>query len=173
MSLANVFESRELTAITGMTPNFLNRLVERGLHGIKPSVRSDVSTGGRRWFSQEDVYGVALVYWLFEAGLRAGSGKARTSVIQNVLDEIVGRRGATANEAAKRLTEPFVPVLAIIQKIYPYGEPRHTRKLEVRFMESEGFSFDDPLNFNLYDVVIKIPVGNLFIRIEEIISLRK
>ena len=95
MTFPEVFESRIVSAIVGVPINFLNRMVERKLHGIKPSIRSDVNTGGRRWFSKEDVYGIALVYWLFEAGLRAGKGKARTSVVQDVLNEIVGKPKAS------------------------------------------------------------------------------
>ena len=168
MSLPDIFESRELTATIGMSANFLNRLVERGLHGIKPSVRADVSTGGRRWFSKEDVFGIALVYWLFEAGLRAGSGKARTSVIQDVLDQIAQKRNATANEAAKRLYETDTAVLVIIQELYPDNKGKSRRKRYVRLMNEE-----DPFAADPYDVEIYIPVGNLLVRLDDFISKRK
>jgi hypothetical protein len=172
MTLPDVFESREVALLVGMSPIFLNRLVERELHGIKPSLRSEVDTGGRRWFSKEDLFGIGLVFWLFEAGLRAGSGKKRTSVIQKVLDEIVGKGNASANEAAQRLTKLEVPVLAIIQQIYPYRERRKVRKLEVRFMETQELEADDPHLQNLYDVMIQIPVGNLFDRLENLVGHR-
>jgi hypothetical protein len=170
--LPEVFESREIELFLGMPLNFLNRLVERGLHGIKPSLRSDVKTGGRRWFSTEDVFGIALVYWLFEAGLRAGSGKKRTSVIQNVLDEIVGKRDATANDAAKRLGEAQMAMLVIIQQLYPDPEDLISRTLEVRLTDEREFGPDDPLSLNRYTVEIWIPVLCLFDRLKAIISSR-
>jgi hypothetical protein len=167
MVLPDVYESSDLTAAIGVSPIFLNRLVERGLHGVKPSLRADVSTGGRRWFSKEDVFGVALVYWLFEAGLRAGSGKARTSVIQDVLDQIAQKRNATANDAAKRLYETDTAVLVIIQELYPDNKGKR-RKRYVRLMNEE-----DPLAADPYDVEIYIPVGNLLVRLDDVISKRK
>lgn len=165
MVLPNVYESSHLCVAIGVSQSFLNRLVERGLHGIKPSLRADVNTGGRRWFSKEDVFGVALVYWLFEAGLRAGSGKARTSVIQDVLDQIVGKRNSTANEAAERLSEP-VGVLRIIQRLYPDVKGKNRRRLHVELLHN----IDDQLNSGPYDVVIDIPVSNLFERLDRIVS---
>ena len=113
------------------------------------------------------MFGVALVYWLFEAGLRAGSGKARTSVIQDVLDQIAQKRNATANDAAKHLTEPLTAVLVIIQQLYPDAKGKNRRKRYVRLMDEE-----DPYAANPYDVEIYIPIGNLFERLDQIIASR-
>jgi hypothetical protein len=171
MSIPNVFESSDLIEILGMPVSFLNRLVERELQGIKPSIRSGVSTGGRRWFSKQDLFGVALVYWLFQAGLRAGSGSARSSVIQDVLDEIMQKPNATANEAAKRLTESPVAMLVVVQQLYPDPEGYINKKLQVRLMD-EPFEPDDPINLNRYDIEIWIPVFCLFDRLDSIIASR-
>jgi hypothetical protein len=170
MPLPDVFESREVAVLIGLSPIFLNRLVERELHGIKPSLRSDVDTGGRRWFSKEDLFGIALVFWLFETGLRAGTGKKRTSVIQNVLDEVAGKPNASANDAASRLIECNVGVLAIIQQIYPYKDGARREGTEVRFIETAEDLLSD--SGRLFDVEIHIPVHNLFDRLEELIALR-
>lgn len=131
-----------------------------------------MTPGSRRWFSKEDVFGVALVYWLFQAGLRAGSGKVRTSVIQNVLDEIVKKQNASANEAAKRLTEPaWVPMLVILQQLYTVDDKSVNKKLQIRFLEQPDFDPDDALDLDPYDVELRIPVGHLFDRLESMISI--
>jgi DNA-binding transcriptional MerR regulator len=65
------FESVEVSEVVGIPPIYLNKLIERGKYGIVPSIRSGRGRGSRRLFSEEDVYGIALVWWLFEAGLRA------------------------------------------------------------------------------------------------------
>jgi hypothetical protein len=65
------FDSSEVSKVVGIPPIFLNKLIERGKYGIVPSIRSGRGRGSRRLFSADDAYGIALVWWLFEAGLRA------------------------------------------------------------------------------------------------------
>ena len=48
MALPDVYESSDLCLAIGLSPSFLNRLVERGLHGIKPSLRAE----RKYWWSQ-------------------------------------------------------------------------------------------------------------------------
>jgi DNA-binding transcriptional MerR regulator len=89
-------ERNELCDLVGVRWIYLNKLIERGLYGIEPSHKSGEGKGSRRWFSREDVLGIALVWWLFEAGLR-------TEVIKRVLRNLDNRDKANANSAAKAL----------------------------------------------------------------------
>ena len=68
-----VFESRDVIRLVGISPVYLNKFVERGLYGIAPSERTGAGRGRRRLFTSEDVFGIALVWWLFEAGQYATS----------------------------------------------------------------------------------------------------
>lgn len=108
------FETTEVTSLVGIPPTLLNKFVERGSYGIVPSVRTGNGRGSRRRFSPEDLFGIALVWWLFEAGLR-------TQAIQYVLKQICGgRRGSSASDAARIVAERSAEFLIIRR------EPRQT-----------------------------------------------
>lgn len=99
--LPAVFESTEVERLLGISSIRLNNFLERELYGLRPSIRSGRGRGKPRLFSQEDVFGIALAWWLFEAGLRS-------PVIQAVLDDLTGRKDASANIAAAKLANlPF------------------------------------------------------------------
>jgi hypothetical protein len=95
-AVQDIFESGELAGLVGVKPFYLNKFIERGLYGIKPSIRPGRVRERRRLFSRDDLFGVALVWWLFESGLRA-------QVMQRVLKDIGKSGKADANSAAKRL----------------------------------------------------------------------
>jgi DNA-binding transcriptional MerR regulator len=99
-------ESGEVAEIVGIRINYLNKIVERGLYGIQPSAKSGSGRGSRRWFTAEDVYGIALVWWLFEAGLR-------TKVIKRVLRDLGKAEKAAANPASKALQESGAEYLVV------------------------------------------------------------
>jgi len=102
-----VFESTKLTTLIGIQPNYLNRCIERRQYGIEASVRSGSGRGSRRLFDENDVFGVALVWWLSESGLRS-------LTIQYVLNQICGGRlNSTANDAARILLSRAAPMLVI------------------------------------------------------------
>jgi MerR HTH family regulatory protein len=90
------YDSSEVSKLVGIGSLLLNKFVERGSYGIQPSIRPGKGRGGRRLFSPDDVLGIALVWWLFESGLRSG-------VIQEVLNGICAPSKGAANEAAKKL----------------------------------------------------------------------
>ncbi len=101
------FDSVRVCKAVGIQPLYLNKLVERKQYGIEPSVSAGEGRGSRRFFSEEDVYGIALVWWLFEGGLRSGT-------IQEVLDQICGgKKKSTAVEAARFMFEDVADMLAI------------------------------------------------------------
>jgi hypothetical protein len=105
----DVFESTDVVRLVGIPPTVLNKFIERGQYGIESSVRGGKGRGSRRLFSDLDVCGIALVWWLFESGLRS-------KVIQFVLNQICGgRRNSTAKTAAKILAERNIRFLAIFR----------------------------------------------------------
>jgi hypothetical protein len=106
---ALTYDSSEVSKLVGIGPLLLNKLVERKMYGIGPSVRSGKGRGGRRLFSPDDVFGIALVWWLFESGLRS-------NVIQVVLDDICGTKGAAAIQAGKTLMGRRILTLRIVTK---------------------------------------------------------
>ena len=113
------FESGSLIDLLGIRPIYLNKIVERNLYGIRPSIRSGRGKGQRRLFSADDLCGVALVWWLFEAGFRA-------PVIQNVLRDIAKSRKANAKTAASKLLQSNSPILLIQQEL---KSPNRNRKI--------------------------------------------
>ena len=152
-------ESAEVAKIVGIPPIYLNKFVERRKYRIEPSVRSGKGRGSRRLFSEDDVYGIALVWWLFEAGLRSDT-------IQDVLDQICrttkGKR-ARANDAAKKLFDEETHVLAIKR------EPRTSAKAGSSGPSLEVFQADWSAANDLVDdadtaSVLFIPVEGRFAR---------
>lgn len=103
-------ESGEITRIVGIRINYLNKIVERELYGIQPSAKSGKGRGTRRWFTAKDVYGIALVWWLFESGLR-------TEVIKRVLRELGKGTKADANSAAEALQDSGAEYLVVKREI--------------------------------------------------------
>ena len=112
--MQDIFESGELTNLVGIKPFFLNKFMERSLYGIRPSIRQGKVRERRRLFNREDVFGVALVWWLFESGLRSPA-------VQFVLNQIDRCRAAKANSAARKLLAQKAQFLVVRR------EPRSTK----------------------------------------------
>lgn len=106
--LPTVFESAEVEWLVGISSIRLNKFLERKRYGLRPSIKAGIGRGRRRLFSLEDVFGVELVWRLFQAGLRS-------PVIQDVLDKLAGRKHATANMAAAKL-EAGIDIGLLIQR---------------------------------------------------------
>jgi hypothetical protein len=109
-SMDNPFESSDVVEVVGIRPIYLNKFVERRLYGIEPSFRSGEGRGSRRWFTLDDVLGIALVWWLFEGGLR-------TEVIKRVLREVGKSNKDDANLAAKLLVKSGVDCLTVTRDL--------------------------------------------------------
>lgn len=144
------FDSNEVCELVGIGPLLLNKFVERKTYGIQPSVRRGKGRGGRRLFSPDDVLGIALVWWLFESGLRS-------NVIQTVLDEICrGERGA-ADQAAKRLIQKKIQVVRI--QTQPRREnPRLKLPRHLIFLIAE----ENPNIARPISMALEIPIGHLY-----------
>src|SRR5215472_18722315 len=104
------FDSADICErLVGITPIYLNNFLQRGSFGLKPSIQGGKLRSQRRQFSREDVYGFALVWLLFETGLR-------TDPIARILKQIVDTPKANANLAAKKLLEVKAEFLAVLRQ---------------------------------------------------------
>jgi hypothetical protein len=145
----------DVARLVGIQPTLLNKFIERQQYGIAPSIRSGEGRGKERLFGEEDIYGIALAYWLFESGLRSES-------IQFVLNQIVrGSVDAKARNAAYYARK--AEVLVVIR------QPRH------------GYAEHPVQKTHLYDLaralqlvretpsssVLLLPVRSLFANLEK------
>jgi hypothetical protein len=158
------FGTSEVLKITGIPANTLNKLVERGSFGIAPSVRIGKGRGSRRVFGTHDIFGVALVWWLTQAGLRS-------AVIGRVLRQISpAHRNLAANAAGtlllKHMKTKEPQILTITRRLEARGgKPEQTVSTTVTHHDF-GLQRKDSVSIHL------IPVGQLFaalmLRLEEI-----
>lgn len=142
------FSSSEVTAIVGITPIYLNALVQRELYGISPSIsgRGDIKV---RIFSEEDVFGIALVWLLFESGLR-------TESIREVLYELVDTEEPDATAAAEFLWRNDIDYIGIIR------EPRKPKKKAKPKLRVEPTQTQF-LNGLIDECVAKYPTANILL----------
>src|ERR1700682_3511511 len=82
--------------LVGITPVYLQNFLQRGSYGLRSSVSPGKVRSQRRLFSTEDVYGIALVWLLFESGLRGDP-------IARILNDVAGTRKPDANKSAEAL----------------------------------------------------------------------
>ena len=134
MPAFSTFDSTEVSELVGIGPVLLNKFVERGMYGIRPSVRSGKGRGGRRLFSPDDVLGIALVWWLFESGLRS-------NVIQVVLDQICETKSAGADQAAKRLMLRKIQIVRILTRPRRMDPRFKTPRYDVSLVTEEKLKF--------------------------------
>ncbi len=140
--------------LVGITPIYLNNFVQRGLFGLKASVQSGKVREKRRFFSREDVFGIALVWLLFESGLR-------TDPIIRVLKDITGGAKPNANLAAKKLLEGEADYLLIIrQPRIPTKAPEAKPEERVEILSRGALS--KAFEKHSGGVLLLIPVGVKF-----------
>jgi len=92
--------------LVGITPVYLQNFLQRGSYGLRSSVSPGKARSQRRLFSVEDVYGIALVWELFESGLRGDT-------IARILNDVAGTKKADANRIAVKLREGEIAFLLI------------------------------------------------------------
>jgi hypothetical protein len=162
--MSGIYESGEVTELVGIHAIYLTKFVERGLYGIEPSVRPGERWKRRRLFSGEDVQGVALVWWLFESGLRS-------QVIRNVLNKICGGRlRSKANNAAKKLIHEDTWMLTIKRRPRTAQEKDETDSLKVCLLD-ETQALNTVKNTNAASVLV-LPVGPLFSNLKTAMEMR-
>jgi hypothetical protein len=151
----SVFESTDVTNLVGIHPSYLNKFIEREQYRIEASVRAGRGRGRPRLFNEQDVFGVALVWWLFESGLRS-------LTIQYVLNQICGGRlDAKADDAARILLERETKMLVIKR------EPRTVKEVDAEYPVQRVFLADENRASQLAreaitSSILILPVGNLF-----------
>jgi hypothetical protein len=148
----NAFKIIDMARLIGIQPSLLNKLIQRKKYGIRPSARPGKGQGKGRLFSDQDLYGIALVYWLFESGLRSDS-------IQFVLNQICGGRlGSNANDAAAAVLGRRGEVLAISREPRT-GFARHPAQT-TKLVDAENAA--QLARENLTGSLLLIPVGSMF-----------
>lgn len=95
--------------LVGITPIYLQNFLQRGSYGLRSSVNPGKVRNQRRLFSVEDVYGIALVWELFESGLRA-------EPIERILNDVARTKKADANKAAAKLLENRIAYLLLFRR---------------------------------------------------------
>jgi hypothetical protein len=152
-----IFGVTDVAVLVGIQPIQLNKFIERKKYGI---VQPGKGRGQERRFSEEDIFGIALVWWLFESGLRSDT-------IQFVLNQICGGRlNSKANDAAILLLKGGVERLAVTR------EPRlaaakHPQQRTYLHKVAQATQLARETS---KESVLIIPVGNLFARLQEAIA---
>ena len=100
--------------LVGISSAYLNTFLQRKLYGITASVRSGKVREQHRLFSESDVYGIALVWMLFESGLR-------TQAIKHILTTLGKTNKADAAKTAEVLRKSKAEYIVVIR------EPRKPR----------------------------------------------
>jgi len=155
------FSSADVVKLLGITPVYLNALVHRELYGIKASI-SERSEGKLRIFSEEDVFGIALVWMLFEAGLR-------TQSIREILLQLV--HSDNANAAAEYLMRPGSAHLVIVRE--SGKTTKKTRaKLRVEAVLTEDLmeSIEEFVDKYPSANILLVPAGARFVEVEKKIA---
>ena len=152
--------SSDVTAIVGITPIYLNALVHRKLYGIAASISDRHGEMKIRIFSEEDVFGIALVWTLFESGLR-------TQSIREILLQLVETDEPDANATAEYLSRSGPAHLVIIR------QPSKSKKKKTANLLVEPTLTDDLVDLVENAVaehptatILLVPVGARFAEIE-------
>jgi len=150
--------------LVGITPIYLQNFVQRGRgrYGLKASVQAGKWRQKRRLFSRDDVFGIALVWLLFESGLRSDP-------IIRILKEIAGTKQPKANLAAKKLLESQAEYLVVVRQPRgptktPYARPGQENRTVTQAEAVE------PRAWNPAAVELLIPVGQKFRDIERLLE---
>jgi hypothetical protein len=137
--------------LVGITPIYLQNFVSRGSYGLKASAKPGKVREQRRVFSRDDVFGIALVWLLFESGLRGDP-------IARVLNDVAGTKKANANLAAKKLLQSKTEYLRILRTPRgPTKSPSGKPAQETRIITQAEASEPRPWN---QGIELLIPVGH-------------
>jgi hypothetical protein len=140
--------------LVGITPIYLQNFFSRGSYGLRSSVSPGKVRAQRRLFSRDDVFGIALVWLLFESGLR-GDPLAR------VLNEIAGTKRANGNLAARKLLASQAEYLVVVRKPRgPTKTPSDKPGQETRIVSRQETAKLKAWNPDAVEVLV--PVGQRF-----------
>jgi DNA-binding transcriptional MerR regulator len=156
MTGSRSFESGEVVEIVGVRAFYLNKFIERNLYGIRPSRRAGVVRKRRRQFTEDDVFGIALVWWLFESGFRA-------EVIARVLREISHSRKAEASTAARLLRQQMAHSLVVVREPRRDGTSSNKPVQNVELLDEAGTL--RRVKENAFETLCIVPIGPLLLNL--------
>jgi len=139
--------------LVGITAIYLQNFVSRRLYGLHASVKPGKVRVQRRLFSRDDVFGIALVWLLFESGLRGDP-------IARVLNDLAGTKKANANLAAKKLLDKNAEYLLVIRE--PRGPKTPSEKPEQVVKVAGRSELSSVSEQNPAADLLFIPVGHKF-----------
>lgn len=147
------FQSADVTdLLVGITPAYLNTFLQRRLYGITASAQAGKVREQRRLFSEADVYGIALVWMLFESGLR-------TQPIRRILNSLAGTKKADARAAAEALRKSADEYIVIVREP---RKPRGKTEPEPNITTAKKDELARIVADNPAANVLLIPVGQKF-----------
>jgi hypothetical protein len=148
--------------LVGITPIYLQNFVSRGLYGLRASAKPGKVRAQRRLFNRDDVFGIALVWLLFESGLRS-------EPLARVLNDIAGTKKANANLAAKKLLQAKSEYLLILRTPRgPTKSPADRPGQETMIISQADAPQPRPWSLG---IELLIPVGHKFRDIERRMEL--
>jgi hypothetical protein len=156
--------------LVGITPVHLQNFLQRGSYGLRSSVSPGKVRSQRRLFSPLDVYAIALVWMLFESGLRGDP-------IARILKDIAGTKKVDANKAAQALLDaepdyllvfrtPRRPSKSIPEKPEHRVEMATAESLSMLLFSKGPGESDEHVEIGDQSGLI-IPIGNKFADIQK------
>jgi len=140
--------------LVGITPVYLQNFLQRGSYGLRSSVRPGLVRSQRRLFSREDVFGIALVWMLFEGGLRGDP-------LTRILNDIAETRKANPNLAAQKLLESGAEYLVVVREPRaPTKRPLEKPDQKVETVHQSGIA--EIVRQNPSADLLVIPIGRKF-----------
>jgi DNA-binding transcriptional MerR regulator len=156
----DIFEMGEVTRrIVGIRDFYLNKFLERKMYGLRPSVRAGKTRQRRRLFNAEDVYSIALVWLLFEAGLRPQPIKA-------ILMSLSDSNTPDANLATRRLRRLNTRYVVIRLGARPLNQSKKALKPMV-WAIAKRLELIELINKYPEAILSIVPVGNEFAQIDK------
>jgi hypothetical protein len=151
-----VFETKDVLQLTGIPSVYLNKFIERKSFGLRPSVRTGGGRGSRRLFITPDLYGVSLVWWLFESGLRS-------KVIDRVIRDFLPGSVISATNVAGLFLVPRhkTPQALVIYRDLQWSE--HAKKTPKQ--QALQMAESNAAAIRSFSSVHIIPVGRLLLEL--------
>jgi hypothetical protein len=152
----HAFSSADVSKLVGITTVYLNALVARKLYGIVPSISDRHGEMKLRIFGENDVFGIALIWMLFEGGLR-------TKSIREILFQLVETDEPDASAAADFIAKSEISHLVILRApAKPKKNAKHWLRVEPTSQENLNELFVESVQKYPGAFILVAPVGTLF-----------
>jgi hypothetical protein len=148
-----VFGSNDITEIlVGITTNYLDTILQRKHYGISESAADRHEGRNFRLFGEADVFGIALVWMLFESGLRAPA-------IRDVLNKVARTKKADAKASAEVLIRSKAEYLVVVREP---RKPKNRLDPEGRIIQAKEEDLAGIIDDNPTANILMVPVGTKF-----------